>query len=102
MANEAPTKCCLVSGLVKQAAAIKKHEKCTEKIAIWEPRVVSTVIVLPKSALRERSRCYWKTSSNVKGQHAPTRSDKDSILAVIGSYGSHLMIVIIFVTQNNF
>ena len=63
-----------VSGLVKQAMAIKNHGKCTEKIAIWERWVVST-IVLPKSALRKRSRCYWETRSNVKGQHAPTRTD---------------------------
>ena len=69
-----PTKCCKVSGLVKQATAIKNHGKCTEKIAIWERWVVSA-IVLPKSALRKRSRCYWETRSNVKRQHASTRTD---------------------------
>ena len=26
----------------------------------------------------KRSRCYWKTRSNVKGQHAPTRTDSDN------------------------
>ena len=78
-----------------------------------------STIGFPKSALRKRSRCYWKTRSNVKGQHAPTQTDnqrqqqqqqqneneKNShlrILAVIGRYGSHLMIMMIFVTQNNF
>ena len=69
-----PTKCCLVSGRVKQATAIKNHGKCAEKIALWERWVVSK-IVLPKSALRKRSRCYWETWSDVKGQHALTRTD---------------------------
>ena len=70
-----------------------------------------------KLALRKRSRCYWKTRTNVKGQHALTGSSGTDnqrqkymkknhlllqILAVIGRYGSHLMIVMIFVTQNNF
>ena len=63
----------------------------------------------------KRSHCYWETRSNVKGQHEPTRSNNERpkyfgkkthlllrILAVIGRYGSHLMIVMIFVTQNNF
>ena len=84
-----------------------------DKIAIRERWVVSTT-VLPKSALRKRSRCYWETRSNVKGQHALTQTDNQRqkymkkthlllrILAVIGRYGSHLMIVMIFVTQNNF
>ena len=83
-----------------------------DKIAIRERWVVSTT-VLPKSALRKRSRCYWETRSNVKGQHALTQTDNQRqkymkkthlllrILAVIGRYGSHLMIVMIFVTQNN-
>ena len=81
-----------------------------KKNAIWERWVMST-IVLPKSALRKRSRCYWETRSNVKGQYAPTRTDNQRqkymkkihlllrILAVIGRYGSHLMIVMIFVPQ---
>ena len=69
-----PTKCCWVSGLVKQATAIKNDGKCREKIALWERWVVSTIVLL-KSALRKRSRCYWETRSNVKGQHAPTRTD---------------------------
>ena len=29
-----------------------------------------------KIGIRKRSRCYWETRSNVKGQHEPTRSDK--------------------------
>ena len=49
-----------------------------------------------------------------KGQHAPTQTDNQRqkymkkthlllrIFAVISRYGSHLMIVMIFVTQNNF
>ena len=37
-----------------------------------------STIVLPKSALRKRSRCYWETRSNVKEQHAPTRTDNQS------------------------
>ena len=73
---------------------------------------------LAKIGKRKRSHCYWETRSNVKGQHAPTRTDKaDKIMkiyeknhlllrisAVIGRYGPHLMIVMIFVTQieNNF
>ena len=69
--------------------------------------------VLPKLALRKRSCCYWETRSNVKGQHSPTRTDNQRqkymkkthllllILAVIDGYGSHLMVVMIFVTQNN-
>ena len=83
-----------------------------EKIAIWECWVVST-IALPTLALRKCSRCYWETRSNVKGQHVPTRNNQRQkymkethlflqILAVIGRYGPHLMIVMIFVTQNNF
>ena len=72
------------------------------------------MIVLPESALRKRSRCYWETRSNVKGQYAPTRTDNQRqkymkkthillrILAVIGRFGSHLMIVMIFVTKSNF
>ena len=69
------------------------------------------MIVLPKSALRKRSRCYLETRSNVKRQHELAIKDKIYeekkthlllwILAVIGRYGPHLMIVI-FVTQNNF
>ena len=74
-----------------------------------------STFALPTAALRKRSRCYWKTRSNVKGQHAPTRNNQRQkymeknhillrILAVIGRYGPHLMIVMIFVTQieNNF
>ena len=50
----------------------------------------------------------------VKGQHAPTQTDNQrekymqktqillQILAVISRYTSHLMIVMIFLTQNNF
>ena len=68
---------------------------------------------LAKIGIRKRSRCYWETRSNVKGQHEPTGTDNQTkinekthlllrILAVIGRYGSHLMIVMIFVTQNNF
>ena len=61
-----------------------------------------------------RSRCYWETRSNVKGQHAPPRTDNQRqkymkkthlllrILAVMGRYGPHLMIVVISVTQNSF
>ena len=47
------------------------------KIAVWKGWVVSinTMIVLPESALRKRSRCYWETRSNIKGQHAPTWTD---------------------------
>ena len=102
------------SGLVKQATAIKNSGKCTEKIAIWKRWVVST-IVLPKSVLRKRSRCFWEARSNVKGKHAPTQTDNQrqkymkktltfccGFLAVIGRYGSHLMIVMVFLTQNNF
>ena len=105
------TKCCYVSGLVKQATAIKKKlktVKCTEKNAIWERWVVST-IVLPKSALRKRSRCYWKTRSNVERQYAPTRTDNQRekymkkthlllrILAVISNDCDDIS----FVTKNN-
>ena len=75
---------------------------------------------LAKIGVRMRSHCYWETRSNVKGQHEPTRSDSQRpklygenknknkthlflrILAVIGRYESHLMIVMISVTQNNF
>ena len=73
---------------------------------------------LAKIGLRKRLHCYWETRSNVKlkGQHVPTGTDNQRqkymkkthlllrILAVIGIYGSHLMIVnvMIFVTQNNF
>ena len=69
---------------------------------------------LAKIGIRERSHWYWETRSNVKGQQEPTRTDNQRqkymnkihlllrILAVIGRYGSHLMIVMIFVTQNNF
>ena len=87
------------------------------KIAIWERWVAST-IVLPKSALRKRSRCYWETSQTSKGNMSKgnmrllelTIKDKKiwkthlllRILAVIGRYGSHLMIVRIFLTSNNF
>ena len=76
--------------------------------------VESSTIILPKSALRKRSHCYWEARSDVKGQHALTRTDNQrqkymeknhfllQILAVIGRYGCHLMIVMIFLTQNNF
>ena len=85
------------------------------KIAMTENEFsVASMIVLPKSALRKRSRCYWETRSNVKGQHVPTRTDNQRqkymkkthlllrIFAVIGRYGPHFMIVMISVTQNNF
>ena len=97
-------------------------------------RTLSREIALPKSALRKRSRCYWQTRSNVKGQHVPTRNNQRQkcmrktkrkkekekkqknkqkktnktthlllrILAVIGRYGPHLIILMLFVTQNNF
>ena len=70
---------------------------------------------------KEALRCYWETRPNIKGeQHAPTRNNQRPkymrkkkekkkrkilsfrILAVIVRYGPHLMIVMIFVTQNNF
>ena len=73
---------------------------------------------LAKIGIRKRSRCYWETRSNVKGQHEPTGTDRDKniwkkthtqkthillrILAVIGRHGSHLMIVVIFVTKITF
>ena len=70
---------------------------------------------LAKIGIRKRSHCYWESRSNVKGQHEPTRTDNQRqkymktkthllsrILAVIGRYGSHLMIVMIFVTEKNF
>ena len=69
---------------------------------------------LPTSALRKRSRCYWEIRSNVKGQNTPSPNNQKlkynyekihlllRILAVIGRYEPHLMIVIIFVTENNF
>jgi len=103
------------SGLVNKLRQLKTHGKCTEKIATRERSVVRT-IALPTSALRKRSRCYWKTRSNVKGQHAPTRNNQRQkylekntqkvhlllrILAVVGRYGPHLIIVMTFVTQNN-
>ena len=108
-----PTKCCKVSGLVKQATAIKNHGKCTE---IWERWVVNT-IALPTSAPRKRSRWYWETRSNVKGE-ATRCADWNNqtkifgrkkkthlllrILAVISRFGPYLTVVMIFVTQNNF
>ena len=67
--------------------------------------------------IRKRSHRYLETRSNVKRQHELTRTDNQRqkyiekkkknhlllrISAVIGRYGSHLMIVMIFVTQNNF
>ena len=68
MANEAD-EVLLGKRLVKQATAIKNYGICTgekkkkkKKNAIWERWVVST-IVLPKSALWKRSRCYWETRS---------------------------------------
>ena len=80
-----------------------------EKNAIWERWVVST-IVLPKLALRKRSRCFWETRS--KGNMHQLELTKTKIyektnillriLAEISRYGSHLMIVMIFLTQNNF
>ena len=98
----------------QQATAIKNPRKMYGRKLQpqWERWVVST-IALPTSALRKRSRCYWKTRSNVKGQHAPTRNNQRRIcmkkahlllrtLAVIGRYGPHLTIVMLFVTQNNF
>ena len=81
------------------------------------------MIALPTLTLRKCSCCYWETRSNVKGQHGymhPLETIKDKhiykerekekktllvgILAVIGRYGPHLMIVnvMIIVTQNNF
>ena len=69
---------------------------------------------LAKIGIRKRSQYYWETRSNVKGQHEPTRTDNQrqkiyekthlllQILALIGRYGSHLMTVMIFVTENNF
>ena len=70
---------------------------------------------LVKIGTKEAFTLLWETRSNVKGQHAPTRIDNQRqntkkkkthlllrILAVIGRYGPHLMIVMIFVTQNNF
>ena len=64
-----PTKCCSVSGLVKQATAIEKTTKNVRKKNLQSENDE------PKSALRKRSRCYWKTRSNVKGQHTPMRTD---------------------------
>ena len=76
----------------------------------WERWVVST-IVLPKSALRKRWRCYWETRRQRATCADSNRQSKKNIwkknhlllliLAVIGRYGSHLMIVMLFVTQNN-
>ena len=72
---------------------------------------------LVKIGVRKRSHCYWETRSNVKGQHAPTRSDnqrqkymknnnKNSpFVADFGCnrrYGSHLMIAMIFVAKITF
>ena len=53
---------------------LKTMENVQKKIAIWEDWVVST-IVLPRSAQRKRSHCWWETRSNVKGQHVPTGTD---------------------------
>ena len=36
----------------KQATAIKNHEKCTEKIAVWERWVVSTIAGLAKIGMK--------------------------------------------------
>ena len=70
---------------------------------------------LAKIGIRKRSHCYLGQTS--KGNtDEPVRTDNQKqkymmekknhillrILAVIGRYGSHLMIVRIFVTQNNF
>ena len=41
--------------------------------------------------------CKWRTQPT-----QPNAADEVRILAVIGRYGSHLMIVMIFVAQNNF
>ena len=114
MANK-PTKCCLVRGLVKQATAIKNRGKWTEKNCNAGRTFSREYDCLAKIGIRKpRSHCYWETRSNVKGQHEPTRTDNQRqkymnkihlllrILALIGRYGSHLMIVMIFVTQNNF
>ena len=90
--------------------AIKSPQKMYRKNCIWERWVVST-IVLSKSALRKHSRHYWKTTSNIKWQHAPTQTDNQTqkyvknshfllqILAVnvIGRYGHHLMTVTVWV-----
>ena len=58
-----------------------------------------STIALPTSALRKRSRRYWETRPNVKGQHAPTRNNQSQkiyflknhllfrISAVTGRYG---------------
>ena len=59
--------------------------------------------------MRKRLRCYWETSKGNMRRLELTIKDKNiwknwpllRILAVIGGYGSHLMIVMIFVTQNN-
>ena len=67
------------------------------------------------------SSCYWETGSNIKLTERATCTDsnrhwiKDKniwrnnnnhlllwILAVFGRYGSHLLMVVIFLTQNNF
>ena len=98
--------------MADEAASLNKLRqlKTTEKIAIWERWVVST-IVLPKSALRKRWRCYWETRRQRATCADSNRQSKKNIwkknhlllriLAVIGRYGPHLMIVMIFVTQNN-
>ena len=68
---------------------------------------------LAKIGIRKRSHCYWETRSKGNTDEL-TRTDNQrqkyvkkthlllQILAVIGRYGSHLMIVMIFVTLNNF
>ena len=81
-----PTKCCKVSGLVNKLRQLKTNGKYTEKIAIWERWVVSA-IALPTSAPRKRSRCYWETRSNVKGQHAPTRNNQRQKCRGVGRWG---------------
>ena len=65
----------------RQAASLNKlrqlktTKNVREKMQSENVESVVSTIVLPKSALRKRSRCYWETRSNVKGQHAPTRTD---------------------------
>ena len=60
------------------------------------------------SRLEVKKQNYKKQNKNKKTKIYEKKQNKKTphlllrILAVIGRYGSHLMIVMIFVTQNNF
>ena len=117
MANSKPTKCCLVSSLVNKLRQLKTHGKCTEKNCNlrtlsreYQHRHLGSVHV-DTGKLSQMSKGNMHRLETIKAkifEKKQTNKQKQKthlllrILAVISRFGTHLTIVMIFVTQNNF